>query len=420
MRSSAESVCGTEKGSSWERKTMADVADQSAYTIAIARSATEIESLRPSWRTLLDQEEAPIFNAEPDRLLALVGIQRDATPLVILAKKHEQPAALVVASIEKTRIRCSIGYKSFLLPPLRCLSVIHGGLLGRITDEVAGVLLDEMKRLLRSSEVDAVFFHYLNTDSSVYKKLPAKVNCLCRSHFYRVDIHRTMTVPESLDAFYRSCSSRHRANLRRYARKLHEQYDGRLVITRYTDEDSVDEFIENASRVSATTYQHALGSGLNANDSTRTLLKNMARNGWLRGHVMYLDGEPAAFQYGAAYREKLFLEMMGFDPKWKHLRIGTTLFIEALQDLCADKQAKTLDFGFGEAEYKRSYGDKHWTDAPLYLFAPRVRPVLANLVHSSTTGLSMGLARVLEKTGLVAWIKRRWRNRLQKGGEDEP
>jgi CelD/BcsL family acetyltransferase involved in cellulose biosynthesis len=237
---------------------------------------------------------------------------------------------------------------------------------------------------------------------------------LCRSHFPRVDIHRTMTVPESMDVFYQSCSKKHRANLRRYVRKIEEQFGTRAVITRYCQAECIGPFIEAASKVSAKTYQHGLGCGLENNEQTRDLLKNVASKGGLRGHVMFVDGEPCAFQYGVIYRGSYFLEQIGFDPKWKDLNVGTVLFLEALQDLCSDSGgAEVIDFGFGEADYKRSYADKCWTDASFYLFAPRVRPVLANLIFSGTTGLSTGLAHILEKTGAVGWIKRRWRDRLR-------
>jgi hypothetical protein len=398
---------------------MENVASQQHYGVVVARNAAEIDSLRAAWRTLLEQQDSPIFNAEPDRLLALVGSQQNVRPHIMLLTRNGQPAAMVVGSIEEARIKCSIGYKSFRMAPLRSLTVIHGGLLGHITEEVSEALLEQMKKLLQSSEIDVVFFHYLDTESSVYKGLTSKIGGLCRSHFCRVTMHRTMTVPENLEAFYLSCSKKHRANLRRYVRRLEEQYAERLVVTRYTREDSVDSFVEAASRVSAKTYQHGLGCGMQGDDRTRTLLRDMARNGWLRGHVMFLDGEPCAFQYGATYGKKFFLEQMGFDPKWKEMNVGTALFLEALKDLCDEGQAKILDFGFGEAEYKQRYGDRQWTDVSFYLFAPRVRPILANLVHSGTTGLSLGLAYILKKTNLMGRIKRRWRDQLQKSETEQ-
>ena len=390
------------------------VVDARTYEVTVARSAAELDSLQTAWTTLLEQQEAPIFNAEPDRLLSLVRWQQEARPHVLLLHEHGSPAAMVVGSIENVRIRCRIGYKAFWLPALKSYTVIHRGLLGQIDEEIAGRLLAEMSTLLKSAEADMVFFHYLDTESTIFKMAQSQFGGLCRSHFPRVDIHRTMTVPESMDAFYQSCSKKHRANLRRYVRKIEEQFGERAVITRYREADRVESFIEAASRVSAKTYQHGLGCGLENNEQTRDLLKNVARKGGLRGHVMFVEGEPCAFQYGVIYRGSYFLEQIGFDPKWKDLNVGTVLFLEALQDLCTDSGgAEVIDFGFGEADYKRSYGDKCWTDASFYLFAPRVRPILANLIFSGTTGLSTGLAHVLEKTGAVGWIKRRWRDRLR-------
>jgi hypothetical protein len=131
--------------------------------------------------------------------------------------------------------------------------------------------------------------------------------------------------------------------------------------------------------------------------------------------VMFLEGRPCAFQLAAIYRGSYFLEQIGYDPKWKDLNVGTVLFLAALEDLCQDNGgAQVIDFGFGEADYKKCYGDKCWTDASLYLFAPRLRPLLANLVYSGTSGLSVGLTHVLEKTGAIGWIKRHWRHQLSK------
>jgi hypothetical protein len=400
---------------------METTAETRPYEVMVAREAAQFEALRAALTVLLERQEAPIFNAEPDRLLALVRWQQESRPHVVLLETRGAPAALVVGSIERARIRCRIGYKSFWLPPLNCLTVIHRGLLGQIDEGNSALLLAELGKLLKSAEADVVFFPYVDTQSPFVQAVQGRIGGLRRSHFNRVDIHRTMTVPASMEAFYQGCSKKHRANLRRYVRRIEEQFGERSVITRYNGPQRVDDYVAAAAEVSAKTYQHGLGCGLENNERTRDLLKNAARQGELRGYVMFLDGQPCAFQHGVIYRGGYFLEQIGFDSKWKDLNVGTVLFLEALQDLCQDNGgAKVIDFGFGEADYKRCYGDKVWTDVSFYLFAPRLRPLLANLVFSGTSGLSLGLARVLEKTGAIGWIKRHWRNRLrQKDAESE-
>lgn len=396
------------------------ITDSQGCEVIVARSAAEMETLQPAWAILQGRQEFPIFNAEPERLLSLVRWQREARPHVILLNHRGAPAALIVGSIETVRLACRLGYKSFSLPSLRCFTILHRGLLGQIDETLAERLLAELNKLLRSGEADLVFFHYLNTESALFRAAQTQIGSLRRSHFNRVVIHRTMTVPESMDAFYQSCSKKHRANLRRYLRKIEEQYGARVVLQRYTGEDQVDSFLQAAAEVSAKTYQAGLGCGLRNDEQTRDLMRTVAKRGWLRGHVLFLDGQPCAFQHGVIYRESYFLEQIGFDPKWKDLNVGTVLFLEALQDLCRDRSgAQVIDFGFGEADYKRCYGDKCWTDTVFYLFAPRVRPLLTNLAVSGTTGLSQGLARLLETAGAAGRLKRYWRRRLEKQ-EPEP
>jgi CelD/BcsL family acetyltransferase involved in cellulose biosynthesis len=394
---------------------MEAVAHSPSFEMVVARSTGEIDSLRTAWTALQEQQESATFNTDPDRFLSLVETQRGARPHVMLLEQHARPVAMVVGSVAKIQIRCRIGYQRIWLPSLKCLTILNGGLLGSITAETADRFLDEIGRRLRLSEIDAVFFNRLDTRSPVYSRAAAKIHGLCCSHFNRVEVHRTMTVPASLEDFYQSCSKKHRANLRRYVRKIEEQYAERATVLRYWQEESVDSFIEAASQVSAKTYQHQLGCGMQGDEQTRSLMKRVAQRGWLRGHILFLDGQPCAFQHGVIYRGRYFLEQIGFDPKWKDLNVGTVLFLEALQDLVRDgDKPAVIDFGFGDADYKRSYGDNSWTDASFYLFAPRTVPVLVNLMYSGTTGLSAGLAHILERMGSIGWIKRRWRNRLEK------
>jgi hypothetical protein len=168
------------------------------------------------------------------------------------------------------------------------------------------------------------------------------------------------------------------------------------------------------------TYQHGLGVGLECNDATRNTFLEVARGGWLQAHVLFIDGEPCAFQHGVAYGRKYFIEQMGFDPKWKDHNVGSVLFLHVLEGLCGGNgDGCTIDFGFGDANYKRSYGTQCWNEASFYVFAPRWRPILVNLLTSSATCLSNGLARLLQKTGLIGRLKRRWRESLQKQAEKQ-
>jgi len=72
-----------------------------------------------------------------------------------------------------------------------------------------------------------------------------------------------------------------------------------------------------------------------------------------------------------------------------------------------------MDFGFGDAQYKRSYGNESWQEAAaVYLFAPRFYPLLVNMLTSLNSGMNLFLVWLLRKTSLFAWVKRTWRRQL--------
>ena len=78
--------------------------------------------------------------------------------------------------------------------------------------------------------------------------------------------------------------------------------------------------------------------------------------GWFRAYVLYLDDEPVAFWQGQAYNGVFSTGVPGFDPAYADHRVGNYVLFKLIADLCADESIETLDYGFGDAEYKRRFG----------------------------------------------------------------
>jgi len=382
--------------------------------IVVARSVGEIERIRPIWEKMQKDASNPVVNANIDRYLSLVEVNDGAVrPCIILIKQHGQPIAMAIGRLEEHPIEVKLGYKTLLSPKLRCLTIVYGGILGQPGKEVCSLLVGELMTVLRRGEVDVVYFSHLRTDSSIYeaaRKLPGVLN---RGHFPRIETHWSMTLPEDIELFYQARSKKHRANLKRYIRKLETEYPNEIRVVTYTREDHLDEAIRAAADISRFTYQHGLACGFADDSKTRILLRTAARRGWLCMAVLFINGEAAAFQLGVHYGKDYMLAQIGFDPKWTPFQIGTVLFLKVLEDLCADPDIESIDFGFGDADYKRSYADKQWREASVYIFAVRVYPIIINIVRTFTLGLNRGLECVLNRTGALGWVKRRWRNLLQ-------
>jgi hypothetical protein len=386
----------------------------SEWTVAIARSFEEIERFREAWRQMQCRESAPALNADIDRYSSVVKSKGPATlPCVIVLCKNGTPEAMVIGRIEERPIACRLGYKTMLQPLMRCLTVIHGGVLGQPSEQMSARLCQELTRLLKQGEVDAVFFNRLRFDSPLYNQVRTGPAFLCRSRLPVVEPHWRTRLPGVAEASVKSKSKSRKRYIRRYSKALEKACSGPVEMKCYRREDELDHVIDIAREISSKTYKHALNVGFRDDDVTRLLLTEAARRGRLRAYVLYAGGRPCAFEYGTEYRNTFFPEHIGYDPALSSCSPGTVLFIKVLEDLQQDLEVGMLDYGFGAATYKKRFGTEFWPEASIYIFAPRAYPVLVNVLRSSVAGLSWLMVLLLKSTGLTGWAKRQWRNLLR-------
>jgi len=384
--------------------------------VVIARSPDEIEAIRPIWEEMQHNEPYPVINADIDRYLSVLKASGDdVKPYVMVLRQNERPAAMIIGRIAKRRLGLKLGYKTLCKPSLNCLTIVYGGILGQPVDDLSQLMIRELMRVLRQERLDAVYFSRLRTDSDVYQFAREVPGLFSRSHFPDKENHWTMVVPKDIESFYKARSKKHRGNIRRSIKKLEIEYTDRVEVVNCKGEDGLDDAIKAAHQVSLTTYQYGLGCGFIDDSRTRSLLTTAGKQAWLRFAVMFIDGQPCAFQTGLRYQGTYFLQQIGFDPRWRDFNVGRILFVNVLEHICADPGIQYIDFGFGDADYKRSYSDKQWPEASVYIFAPRVYPIAVNMLQSAVTGLSLGLNRLSDKAGFTRWLKRHWRDRLQTG-----
>ena len=382
--------------------------------ITTVKTIEEIENIRSLWEEIQGRQSRLVPNADIDRYLTVLQAQKDEMrPYVMVFTQNGLTVGMVVGRIEMHRLRCRIGYKVVYNPSLRCLTIVYGGILGEQNEAVCTKIVSELQSVLQSGEIDMVHFSQLETDLPIYRLLTSTPNFLCRSHFPIVQSHRSMSIPESMDIFYKSCSKKHRGNLRRYIRRIEKEYPEQVRVVRYSSEQELEDVVNAAARISSKTYQNAMGKGLEDNPKTLSLMETSAKSGWLRTHILFVAEEPCAFQIGLQYGRTYFLEQIGYDPDWKQYNVGTVLFLRVLENLCGNPQIDLIDFGFGDADYKQQYGDKTWPEASVYIVAPRIYPIFVNLAQCIIRATHILLSYLATRTGIYQWVKRTWRVVLQ-------
>jgi len=384
--------------------------------IVTIRDLEGIESIRSVWEEMQSKEPFPVPNADINRYIALIEAIDDGTlPHVILIKCNGNPVAMVIGRIESRRLNLRLGYKTLFGSTLRCLSVVYGGIIGQPSSELYAVIMDEFMKVLRRREADLVFLNHLRTDSPIYKLYKTTARFWSRNHSVLAEPHWQTNITDTMKEFYSNVPRSRKRRWRRNIRQLEKISPSEIKVVCYRHLSDIDYLSDVACQIEKGTYKKNLGSGFISCPSNRVLLEQAAMDGWLRAYVLYLGDQPCAFQFDVQYKGAQFTEHGSFDPKWSRGSPGIVLLIKVLEELCEERDISRLDFGFGDALYKRKFGTEHWLEESVYIYAPRLRPVLIKTVMSMDLVFSL-LRRSVIRLNMDGWIKRNWRKIIRKNG----
>lgn len=379
--------------------------------VTTVRTVQQLERLRGAWSAL----QGDAVTADLDYSLTLLEHgPRVERPHVVLFERGGRPAGMVIARLESVQLASKIGYKTVYRPRVRALRVAYGGMLGEAAGELAPHAVAELMVALRCGEADIVLFPNLRTDGAVFAEATKKPPFLLRQHAFDVRIHRRLGLPDSFDTFLGSLSRRTREGIRRNERRLLRTIGDQISVRSLDGRDDVEAFFAAARPVAEATYQGSLGVAVHGGELELALARLAAERGWFRARVLYVGEQPVAFWHGYAYRGVFQTHVPGYLPAYRELNVGTYVLLRLVEELCADPLVGVLDFGFGDAEYKRRFGDEAWEEADVAIFAPSFAGVRVNAVRTAIVAANRVGKRALG-SGLLARMKRAWRSRMVEG-----
>ncbi len=379
--------------------------------IHVLRSVPELESIRDVW-TRWQWHPNSDFDHYNSVLQSLRGILR---PHVIVAYRNCGPIAILVGRLEHSPIEFSVGYKVLFHPRVRKLTFIHAGFLGEPSPETAKVLVDSIDHSLRSGEACAAYFNQIRTDSALYQFANNLPGMFSRDRFPTTQTHRSMRVPDSIDAFYQTLSPKVRKNQRWQAKKLIQDFKGNVRIDCISKQDEFDRMFRDLDEIAKKTYQRGLGAGFIPNKETRQLMQAQSDKGQLRTYILYIEDKPCAFWIAVVYGKTFHSSAMGYDPNYAKYSPGMFLIMKVIEGLCVKQDNNAvveIDFGLGDAQYKQILGTNEWQEATVYLFSSTMKGRLLSIVQLSIGALNHFSQKALKRTQLLGRVKRYWRDRL--------
>lgn len=379
--------------------------DHGAITWSVGASIAEVRALLAACPDAAPMLDAHGPHTDPERFLAPFAADPGrGGPYLMLGRIGGTTRAIVLARAAHRSPRLRLGYARLGIPALRCLDVVHGGLVTDGTDVAVDHLLDRLRALLDRRDFDHLMVNRLPQAHRLFRPLlalPRSVEHGPRRHWL-VDLEAN-----DFDATMARHSSRHRSNLRRLDRRLEHSMDGDLRLVEHDDASTLDAMLADVRAVAGHTYQSRLGVGIEHNRGLEARLRLEATNGRLRCFVLHGAGAPIAYQLGFEHDGTYHCEGTGYVADEARHRPGTVLFIRVLQRLC-ERGLRRIDFGFGDAEYKRLYGTRSHLESTIHVYAPGVRNALACAIDRTVQRLD----RLTSVQALRQRVRRRWRRRV--------
>ncbi len=207
----------------------------------------------------------------------------------------------------------------------------------------------------------------------------------------------------SVEQFLSTISANSRHDLRRRRKKFLADAAAHGTVRCFQSAAEVDEFLRDGIRISGKTWQKAEhGAGLALDSAYERKIRHAAARNAFLGYILYLDGEPAAFQYCLLFGATCMVEQIGYDPaSTRRHHVGSILFFEVLHDFERRRLPVTLiDFSSTATFFKLRTTNTRFQVRNFYLFKRSAAGAALYAGLRCTDALSRGLGRLAERFGI--------------------
>lgn len=379
--------------------------------IVVIKNLDDIEKIQNDWQYIKDKfgKATPFSNCEFFKEICS-SFGEGTNPHVVVFYEDEKPVALLIGRQTSRPALClkAVGLRML---SMRCWTIFFDGIITNGKTSSINAAIDYFDSQLRSGEIDSLNLQALHLKDKVVNRIIQslqdrfKVIRNPELHLYRKirDIETRLEISNN--------SSKTKSTFRRKDRKLTKHFDGAVEMLVNTTMAEVNSFIEDAAWITSQTYQATLGSGVTKNSYWKAIIQSLASIGCWRGYLLKSNNLLIAYVLGAVVDEKFTLFATGYSPKYENLSPGTVLLNRVFSSL-NDDGVCLVDFGYGDATYKRLHATDIEEDLSLQVYGKRFRASLGWILDYGNSSTVKIAKYTLEKAGLKNMAKRAWRQHL--------
>ncbi|MHC5023884.1 MAG: GNAT family N-acetyltransferase [Planctomycetota bacterium] len=402
-------------------RSLAPTAPAAGRAIETITDPRALPALRREWEAISQRCGVTWPTGHPARFDALLeSSARSGQPHLVVTRNAGVVTGMVAARQRVDRLVTRLGYWQVPTPRLRCLDVVHGGLIGMEDPTAMSRAGERLLEAVQARRVDLLTVHQAPADHMIISVLARGADRAGLSIQRRTERHGAFElVPGSFDqTLLRGLSRKRRHEVRREHRNLQAAFPGTVRFVELRRPAEVEQALTWAVAISGKTYKQHLGVGIEDSPRWRAILSSAAAEGWLRAWFLLERDQPIAFLLGSVLGDRCYLESMGFLPAYARHSPGKNALFRMIERLC-EEGVRWVDYGIGDAGYKRVFGTT-WDDLVTLRVYARTNTARAArcvaAVVASAHGAGAGMAHRL---GGANRLRRWWRRRLArstKGG----
>ena len=165
-------------------------------------------------------------------------------------------------------------------------------------------------------------------------------------------------MPRSVHDYEMGLSSKKRWHLKRRARQMANLKRAPLSLDRITSPAQIEDFLTMAGDIIGKSWQRniPIADSYKALDNS-AFLRLLSGRGMLRAYVLRAGNHPCAFVLGYQCRNVYHYADAAYDESLAQASPGLVLLHYMMRDLISWQSPHYLNFGIGDAEYKRRFSD---------------------------------------------------------------
>jgi hypothetical protein len=235
--------------------------------------------------------------------------------------------------------------------------------------------------------IDAIYIKSVNVDSSIWREFSEHNWKIDKAQIYMPNTERLfhyVKLAKTHQEYIKGFKSKQRISFKRKLKKVNEAFPGTVELHRIDSLDDLDYLTESAKKIVQNSWKmNHLTQPIPESIKDISFLRRVTENGFLRSHVLSLDGKPCAFTVGYLYNGIYHCADTAYDINYAKHSPGTVLLYKAIEDIINSDQADIIHFGITDAQYKRELSNCHSTDASLMIMRPTLTNKLRVLLHRS-------------------------------------